>query len=141
MPQIVVSNAGWTREENLATTTGSGILDEMDINFTGPALLAHALLPAMRTFSGDKAFVFVASCNALSHFGNPAYSAAKAATLAWMRAIAVEEAPNGIRANAVAPGLDPHRGMGSSAEKRPKGSRSVEGNLPDGPTCLNARSG
>ena len=103
VPQIVVSNAGWTREENLATTTGSGILDEMDINFTGPALLAHALLPAMRTFSGDKAFVFVASCNALSHFGNPAYSAAKAATLAWMRAIAVEEAPNGIRANAVAP--------------------------------------
>ena len=35
--------------------------------------------------------------------GQVAYSAAKAATLAWMRALAVEEAPNGIRSNAVAP--------------------------------------
>ena len=103
VPQIVVSNAGWTRQENMAVTTVSGILDEMDINFTGPALLSHALLPAMRVGSGDKAFVFIASCNALSHFGNPAYSAAKAATLAWMRAIAVEEASKGIRANAIAP--------------------------------------
>lgn len=103
VPQIVVSNAGWTRQETLAMTTADGIVGEMDCNFTGPALLTHALLPAMRASEGNRAFVFISSCNAASHFGNPAYSAAKAATLAWMRALAVEEAPNGIRANAVAP--------------------------------------
>lgn len=48
--------------------------------------------------------VFVASVNALSHHGNPAYSAAKAALLAWMRALAVEEGRYGLRANAIGPG-------------------------------------
>lgn len=102
-PRIVVSNAGWTRQETLAMTTPDGIGEEMDINFTAPALLSHALLPALRAMEGNRAFVFVASVNAHSHFGNPAYSAAKAATLAWMRALAVEQAPVGIRANAVVP--------------------------------------
>lgn len=102
-PAIVVSNAGWTRQETLDMTTGAGIVDEMDCNFTGAALLTYGLLPAMRALQGNRAFVFVSSVNAVSHFGNPAYSAAKAAMLAWMRAIAVEEGPCGIRANAVIP--------------------------------------
>ncbi len=102
-PSVFVSNACWTRQETLAMTTADGIPDEMDANFTGPALLTHALLPAMRVATGNRAFVFVSSVNALGHFGNPAYSAAKAATLAWMRAIAVEEGRHGIRANAVIP--------------------------------------
>jgi len=102
-PSVFVSNAGWTRQETLGMTTADGIPDEMDTNFTGAALLSHALLPAMRAATGNRAFVFVSSVNALGHFGNPAYSAAKAATLAWMRAIAVEEGRHGIRANAVIP--------------------------------------
>ena len=75
----------------------------MDANFTGAAQLTHALLPAMRAGGGNRAFVFVASVNALTHHGNPAYSAAKAALLAWMRGIAVEEGRHGIRSNAVIP--------------------------------------
>lgn len=103
VPQIVVSNAGWTRQETLEMTTPEGIADELDCNFTGAALLTHGLLPALRTLPGNRCFIFVSSVNALSHFGNPAYSAAKAAMLAWMRALAVEEARHGIRANAVVP--------------------------------------
>jgi NAD(P)-dependent dehydrogenase (short-subunit alcohol dehydrogenase family) len=103
VPSVVVSNAGWTRQETLGMTTPDGLVDEMDCNFTGAALMTLGLLPAMRSGSENRAFVFVSSCNAGSHFGNPAYSAAKAAILAWMRAIAVEEARNGIRANAVIP--------------------------------------
>lgn len=57
----------------------------------------------MRALSGNRAFVMISSVNALTHHGNPAYSAAKAALLAWMRAIAVEEGKFGIRANAVIP--------------------------------------
>ena len=48
-------------------------------------------------------FVFISSVNALTHFGNPAYSAAKAAGMAWIRALAVEEGRHGIRANSVVP--------------------------------------
>ena len=102
-PSVVVLNAGWTRQETLATTTSDGILDEINANFTAAARLTHLLLPAMRAATGNRAFVFVSSVNALGHFGNPTYSAAKAATLAWMRAIAVEEGRHGIRANAVIP--------------------------------------
>jgi NAD(P)-dependent dehydrogenase (short-subunit alcohol dehydrogenase family) len=103
-PSIVVLNAGWTRQETLEQTTAQGLIDELNLNFTGSALLTHALLPQMRQGVGNRAFVFVSSVNAFAHHGNPAYSAAKAASLAWMRALAVEEGPNGIRANAVAPG-------------------------------------
>ncbi len=102
-PAVVISNAGRTSEETLEETTQAGLVAEMDANFTGAARFCQALLPGMRKSTGDRAFVFVASVNALAHHGNPAYSAAKAALLAWMRAIAVEEGRHGIRANAVVP--------------------------------------
>lgn len=102
-PSIVVSNAGWTRADTMDETTSGIITDEMERNFTGAARLTRALLPGMRDLPGNRAFVFISSVNGLTHHGNPPYSAAKAALLAWMRAIAVEEGQYGIRANAVAP--------------------------------------
>lgn len=102
-PDVVISNAGWTRAESLAELTEGAFDHEMQGNFRGAVTFSHILLPAMRE-AGRGSFVFVSSVNALSHFGNPAYAAAKAALLAWMRAIATEEGRNGIRANAVAPG-------------------------------------
>jgi NAD(P)-dependent dehydrogenase (short-subunit alcohol dehydrogenase family) len=102
-PQIVVSNAGWTRQDTLAATTPDGIEEELARNLTGAMHLTQALLPAMRAGNGNRAFVFISSVNAIAHHGNPAYSAAKAGMLAWMRAIAVEEGRHGIRANAVVP--------------------------------------
>lgn len=101
-PDIFVSNAGVTRAETLADLTADTLAQELAANFTGAADLSARLLPAMRGRGG--AMVFVVSVNALSHHGNPAYSAAKAALLAWMRAIAVEEGRHGLRANAVCPG-------------------------------------
>ncbi len=103
VPAVVVSNAGWTRAETLGQVTAGNLSHEMDLNFTGAARLSLALLPAMRAGRGNRAFVFVSSCNALSHFGNPAYSAAKAALMAWARAIATEAGRDGVRANAVVP--------------------------------------
>jgi NAD(P)-dependent dehydrogenase (short-subunit alcohol dehydrogenase family) len=103
-PAAVISNAGWTRAETLADVTTETLDREMDLNFRSAALLTSALLPLMRNRSSGAAFVFVSSVNALSHCGNPAYSAAKAALNAWMRAIATEEGKNGVRANAVVPG-------------------------------------
>jgi NAD(P)-dependent dehydrogenase (short-subunit alcohol dehydrogenase family) len=40
----------------------------------------------------------------VAHFGNPAYSAAKAGMLAYARAIAVEHGAHNIRANCICPG-------------------------------------
>lgn len=100
-PDIVILNAGWTTSETMVNLTPDAFADEMTGNFGGSARLCLHLLPDMRERGG--AVVSIASVNALAHFGNPAYSAAKAALLAWTRAIAVEEGPNSIRANAVIP--------------------------------------
>ena len=100
-PDVLVQNAGATRAETLDACDAQTVATEMAVNFGGPARLGQALLPAMRAQGG--AVVAIGSVNALAHFGNPAYSAAKAALLAWIRAIAVEEGPHGIRANAVIP--------------------------------------
>lgn len=100
----VISNAGWTRAETLDQVTTEAFSREMDLNLRSAALLSQALLPAMRGQPSGAAFVFISSVNALSHFGNPAYAAAKAGLLAWMRALATEEGRHGVRANAIAPG-------------------------------------
>ncbi|MEM1284409.1 MAG: SDR family oxidoreductase [Pseudomonadota bacterium] len=101
-PAAVISNAGWTRAETLNDVTPEAFEKELNVNFKAAAELAHAFLPIMRDKGG--AFVFISSVNALTHFGNPAYAAAKAGLLAWSRAIATEEGCSGIRSNAIAPG-------------------------------------
>ena len=102
-PSVIISNAGWTRADTFDLCTPEGIEDELTRNFTGAAHFTRAFLPALRAGTGNRAFVFVSSVNALTHHGNPPYSAAKAALLAWSRALAVEEGRHGIRSNAVIP--------------------------------------
>nr|WP_253913203.1 SDR family oxidoreductase [Pseudoruegeria sp. HB172150] len=101
---VLISNAGGTRIETLDATDTAGIHFDLTLNFTGAAVFSRALLPSLRNRPDGAAMVFVASVNALAHFGNPAYSAAKAGLIAWCRAIATEEGRNGVRANVVAPG-------------------------------------
>lgn len=103
-PAAVISNAGWTRAETLADLSRDALSHELDLNLRSAAVLTQALLPAMRGQPAGAAFVYISSVNAFAHFGNPAYAAAKAGLIAWMRAIATEEGRHGIRANAVAPG-------------------------------------
>lgn len=102
-PDVVVSNAGWTRAETLDMLDPARIAVEMDLNFTVAAEITLGCARAMRGAGGNRAIVAISSVNALSHHGNPAYSAAKAALMAWVRALAVEEGPHGIRANSVVP--------------------------------------
>lgn len=102
-PSVFVSNAGWTRAETFEQLSAQALIDEMNCNFHGAATLSRALMPSMRNRDPGASMVFIASVNAVAHHGNPAYSAAKAAILAWVRAIAVEEGRNAIRANAVIP--------------------------------------
>jgi NAD(P)-dependent dehydrogenase (short-subunit alcohol dehydrogenase family) len=102
-PDVVVSNAGWTRAETLGQLDHEALDHELALNLRGAADLTIALLPAMRA-AGGGSFVFISSVNAVTHLGNPAYSAAKAGLNAWARGVAAEEGAHGIRANVVAPG-------------------------------------
>jgi NAD(P)-dependent dehydrogenase (short-subunit alcohol dehydrogenase family) len=103
VPDILVNNAGWTRAETLAALNADVIARELDLNLAGVMAFADPIARAMAA-RGFGSIVFVSSVNALLHFGNPAYAAAKAGINAYARAVAVEYGRKGVRANVVCPG-------------------------------------
>lgn len=102
-PDAVVSNAGFTRAETLDHLDDDVWASEIAINLNGAYAMSAPIVQAMAQ-RGAGSLVFISSVNALAHFGNPAYSAAKAGLIAYARALAVERGAQGIRANAICPG-------------------------------------
>ncbi|WP_375451717.1 SDR family oxidoreductase [uncultured Devosia sp.] len=102
-PDIVVANAGYTRAETLDHLDTDIWASEVAINLNGAYAMTAPILAAMAA-RGSGNFVFISSINGLSHYGNPAYSAAKAGLIAYAKAIAVERGGQGVRANVIAPG-------------------------------------
>ncbi len=103
IPNILINNAGWTRAETLSSLNTEKIETEIGINLTGVMNFTMVIVNAMAK-RGHGTVVFISSVNALSHYGNPAYAAAKAGIDAYARSIAVEFGKFGVRANAVCPG-------------------------------------
>ena len=103
VPDAVVSNAGFTRAEHLGQLDDAVWASEMAINLNGAYAMTDPIVAGMAR-RGSGSLVFISSVNALAHFGNPAYSAAKAGLIAYARAIAVERGGDGVRANVVCPG-------------------------------------
>ena len=102
-PDAVIANAGFTRAEHLDHLDDEIWASEMAINLNGAYALVDPVVAAMAAHGAGNV-VFISSVNALAHFGNPAYSAAKAGLIAYAKAIAVERGGQGVRANVVAPG-------------------------------------
>ncbi|OCC03851.1 SDR family oxidoreductase [Labrys sp. WJW] len=103
VPDILVNNAGFTRAETLGDVDEAVWDSELAINLTGAFHVTRPVMAAMAV-RGSGSVVFVASVNGLGHYGNPAYSAAKAGLIAYAKSIAVEAGRDGIRANVVCPG-------------------------------------
>lgn len=103
LPDILINNAGWTRAETLPALTNDKIVQEIDLNLTGVMLFTDRIVKAFAE-RGAGNVVFVSSVNALAHFGNPAYAAAKAGINAYAQSIAVEYGRRGVRSNVVCPG-------------------------------------
>jgi len=102
-PDAVVANAGFTRAEHFGHLDDDVWASEIAINLNGAYALTDPIVAAMAA-RGRGSVVFISSVNALAHFGNPAYSAAKAGLIAYAKAIAVERGAEGVRANVVCPG-------------------------------------
>jgi len=90
-----------------------GVLDinDEDWDWQFNMVLRHAYLASqilgrkMVAAGNGGTMVFIASVSALTAAPNhAAYGAGKAALMAWIKSVAIELAPHGIRANAVAPG-------------------------------------
>src|SRR5207244_11151701 len=82
-----------------------------DFDWTFGRVLRHACLFSqaagrLMAGSGGGSMVFVASVSGITSAPrHAAYGAAKAGLMSWVRTLAVELGPNGVRANAVAPGM------------------------------------
>lgn len=75
------------------------------VNVSGPMLALRAILRAKKISQGGTV-VFIGSIAALrGAVGYTAYAACKGALVAGVRALALELAPQGLRANVVSPGL------------------------------------
>lgn len=101
---VLVNNAAMRSHASVADATAQEWQAVVNVNLIGAAIYCRAALPALRQ-SGRGAIVNVSSCYAVTgRKGMPLYDATKAGQLALTRTLAFEEAPHGIRANAVCPG-------------------------------------
>jgi NAD(P)-dependent dehydrogenase (short-subunit alcohol dehydrogenase family) len=104
---ILFNNAGITQAKKTLDITGSDYDAVLDVSLRGTLLMSQAVLPAMqRQKSGS--IVNTSSVSAQRGggiLGGPHYSAAKAGVLGLTKAMAREFGPDGIRVNAITPGL------------------------------------
>ncbi len=104
---ILINNAGITQPVKTLDITEQDWHRIVDVNMTGVLYLSQAFLPHMR----ERKRGSIACMSSVSAqrgggiFGGPHYSAAKAGVLGLAKAMAREFGPDGIRVNAVTPGL------------------------------------
>jgi NAD(P)-dependent dehydrogenase (short-subunit alcohol dehydrogenase family) len=99
----VVANAGIMRVGDVVTTTLDDWHDVLNVNLTGPFLVARATLPHLLEARG--AFVAVSSIASLRVTpGSAAYSVSKAGLTMLTMTLARDFARRGVRANVVSPG-------------------------------------
>src|SRR6476469_3258666 len=101
---IVVNNAANALTLPLGSFTPEAWDKSYSVNLRGPVFLVQEALPYL-TESPGASIVNVISAGAFLFSAHVAmYSGAKAALMAFTRAMAADFAPRGIRANALAPG-------------------------------------
>jgi NAD(P)-dependent dehydrogenase (short-subunit alcohol dehydrogenase family) len=100
---ILINNAGVSRNPSLERTTPDGFRDDISANLNGAYNCAYSVLPGMKAQRAGS-IVNIGSVNGLTALGDAAYSAAKAGLISLTKALALEFGRYHIRANIVCPG-------------------------------------
>ncbi|MCZ7526751.1 MAG: SDR family oxidoreductase [Acidimicrobiia bacterium] len=104
---VWVNNVGWDQQRLFSQTDPAFWERVISLNYLSVLNCSAAVLPHMRE-RGQGVIVNLGS--EAGRIGEPyeaVYSGAKAGVIAFSKTIAKEEGPNGIRVNAVCPGLTP----------------------------------
>lgn len=102
----VVHSVGIARHAKVGAITDADLRAQLETNFVAPLMISQAAALKMREQRQGGAIVHIASTLGMHPApGTTAYAASKAALLACTKALAAELAPDGIRVNAVAPGV------------------------------------
>lgn len=104
-PDIVVNAAGINLRQAADEVTLQGWNQTLHLNLSVPFFLAQALVPGMRQRGGGN-IINIASLQSYRAFANGiAYGASKGGVTQLTRAMAEAWSPDGITANAIAPGF------------------------------------
>jgi 3-oxoacyl-[acyl-carrier protein] reductase len=103
----VVLNAGTTHRGDFAEQTGGDdpLLEQLRFNLEAPLVLLRGLLRVGALANGASVVVVSSNLARRGLAGRVAYAAAKGGLESAVRSLARELGPDGIRVNAVAPGL------------------------------------
>jgi 2-hydroxycyclohexanecarboxyl-CoA dehydrogenase len=101
---ILVNNAGTDEFGFFTYTTPEQWQRVIAINLVGVLNCTHAALPAMQEAGYGRILSISSEAGRVGSKGSAVYSAAKGGTVAFMKAIARENARYGITANSIAPG-------------------------------------
>jgi NAD(P)-dependent dehydrogenase (short-subunit alcohol dehydrogenase family) len=100
----VVANAAILRDKPFDEMTLQDFDDVIDVNLRGVMRVLHPAFRAMKAGGGGRIVTTTSSSGMLGAPAQANYAAAKAGLLGLTRAIALEGAPHGIKANLLAPG-------------------------------------
>ena len=103
-PDILVNNAGTDEFGFFTYTTPEQWRKVLDINLGGTLNCTFAALPAMQQAKYGRIVSISSEAGRVGSKGSAVYSAAKGGIVAFMKAIAREDARYGITANSIAPG-------------------------------------
>jgi NAD(P)-dependent dehydrogenase (short-subunit alcohol dehydrogenase family) len=104
-PDVLLNNVGGSRAGGAIDLSEELWHQQLDFNLTSTFLTCKHVLPLM-VEAGHGAIVNIASTSGLRWTGaaQVGYSASKSGVIGFTRALAVQHAPDGIRANTVVPG-------------------------------------
>lgn len=107
----LVHGVGTYATAPLADTPVETFEDLLQTNLISAVRLVDAARPALRAAHGQVLLFGAAGLEGLrARRDTAAYTAAKTALLVYMRSLALQEAPFGVRVNMVSPGIVPHAG-------------------------------
>jgi NAD(P)-dependent dehydrogenase (short-subunit alcohol dehydrogenase family) len=100
---LLVANAGGASSPTVRHTTVESWHRDVDLNLNGTMHTVQAVLAGMIAKRKGN-IVAIGSVNAILALGHPAYSAAKAGLISYVKSLAAEFGRAGIRANIILPG-------------------------------------
>ncbi len=102
---ILINNAGITRDRTLMKMTDEEWQSVIDVNLTGVFNCTQAVVPYMRENGWGRIVSAASNVGLRGNFGQTNYSATKAAVIAMAKTWTLEFGKYGITANCIAPGF------------------------------------